>query len=145
MSEETPKDWRGTPIVPGALVIYGAPVGRSIAMVEAEVVGFTKSGRVNVRVVRRAYGNWGEQKEIVHVGADRLTIVEKLPPTEVPTDKELNAIRKAEWEERNRIAETHLFPYYSYAYNTGQPAYSDRECERCGYKYGVITSYECPA
>lgn len=32
---DQPLDWRGIPITPGALVIYGAPVGRSIAMVEA--------------------------------------------------------------------------------------------------------------
>lgn len=143
--EETPKDWRGTPIVPGALVIYGAPVGRSIALVEAEVVGFTKSGRVNVRVVRRAYGSWGEGKEIVHVGTDRLTIVTELPPTDMPTDKEKEVIRKAENAERERVYNTHRFQYYSYAYNTGQPAYNDRECEGCGYRHWPISNYECPA
>jgi hypothetical protein len=37
VADQPVTDWRGTPIVPGALVIYGAPVGRSIAMVEATV------------------------------------------------------------------------------------------------------------
>lgn len=130
-------DWRGTPIIPGALVIYGAPVGRSIAMVEAEVVGFTKSGRVNVKVIRRAYGSWGEMKEVVHVGADRLTIVEKLPPTEVPTEKEKEAIRQAERAERDRIEATHRFTLGDNWYN--------RRCAKCGYGQQEYASwYECP-
>lgn len=79
-------DWRGTPINIGDTVIYGAPVGRSIAMVEGIVDGWTKSGRVNVRITRRAYGYAG--KDVVHVGADRLTIVEKLPDSALPTATE---------------------------------------------------------
>src|SRR4051794_27584156 len=77
------RDWRGTPIVPGSLVVYGGPVGRSIAQVEGRVDSFTATGRVNVRVLRRSYGDW-QTKPVVHVGADRLTVVTALPPTDVP-------------------------------------------------------------
>lgn len=80
------EDWRGTPINIGDTVIYGAPVGRSIAMVEGIVDSFTKTGRVNVKVVRRAYGLSG--KDVVHVGPDRLTIVTKLPDTSKPDVKQ---------------------------------------------------------
>lgn len=102
---ETPRDWRGTPIEVGKLVIYGAPVGRSIALVEATVDGFTKSGRVNLRIIRRAHGYGG--KEVVHVGADRLTIVTELPPTDVPTDAEKSAQALRRMKERNRVHATH--------------------------------------
>lgn len=81
-----PVDWRGTPIVPGALVVYGAPVGRSIAMVEARVSDpmLTPSGRIWLDVVRRSYSHTDGGR--VHVGADRLTVVTELPSTTVPTD-----------------------------------------------------------
>lgn len=72
-------DWRGTAVLIGQTVIYGAPVGSSISMVEAEVIGFTRSGRVNVRPIRRAYGRW-QSKDVVHVGPDRLTVIDRLPP-----------------------------------------------------------------
>lgn len=91
MTSDTPRDWRGIPITPGARVIYGAGVGRSIALVEGTVdtdTPFTKSGRVNVRVIRRAYGGgWYDPKPVVHVGRDRLTVVE-LPPSTEPTEAE---------------------------------------------------------
>lgn len=89
-------DWRGTPIEVGQTVIYGAPVGRSIAMVEAVVDGFTDSGRVWLLVRHRAYGGWGDNvKQRVHVGADRLTVVLELPPTELPleTDKAMDSAK----------------------------------------------------
>lgn len=95
-SGETPVDWRGTPLTSGLTVIYGAPVGRSIAMVEGVTDGFTPSGRVWIRIVRRAYGGGHVgQAERVHVGADRLTVVTLLPPTTVPTEQE-EIIRKLE-------------------------------------------------
>jgi hypothetical protein len=96
-----PVDWRGTPITPGALVIYGAPVGRSIAMVEARVGDpmLSPSGRIWLEVDRRSYGGWGDGKRRVHVGADRLTVVTELPPTTMPTE-----IEKHEAEERERAA-----------------------------------------
>lgn len=82
-----PTDWRGTPIEVGATVVYGASVGRSVALVEAVVDSFTPTGRVWLKVVRRSYGGgWSEQASRVHVGPDRLTVVTKLPPTDVPTD-----------------------------------------------------------
>lgn len=79
------KDWRGTEIEVGSLVIYGAPVGRSIALVEGLVDGFTDSGRVWVTIIRRAYGGgWSGSKSRVHVGADRLVVVTELPPSDIP-------------------------------------------------------------
>lgn len=81
------KDWRGTPIDVGATAIYGAPVGRSIALVEAVVDGFTDSGRVWLLVKHRAYGGWSSSaRPRVHVGPDRLTIVTALPPTDLPLE-----------------------------------------------------------
>lgn len=85
---DTPRDWRGIPITPGALVIYGAPIGRSIELVEAYVdpdEPFTKSGRVWLRVVRRAATATYRNTERVHVGADRLTVVPDLAPSAAPT------------------------------------------------------------
>lgn len=109
-SIEDPRDWRGTPIVVGATVIYGAPVSRSIAMVEGTVESFTKSGRVNVRVVRRAYGyTWSDSKPVVHVGQDRLTVVTDLPTSLMPTEDEKSVIRERERAERARIHGTHDF------------------------------------
>lgn len=97
-----PVDWRGTPITPGALVIYGAPVGRSIALVEATVADpmLTPSGRIWLDVIRRAYGGWGDSKRRVHVGADRLTVVDILPPTTMPTDVEKHAEKTRQWAAR---------------------------------------------
>lgn len=80
------RDWRGTPITPGALVIYGAQVGRSVTLVEARVADpmCTPSGRIWLEVIRRSYGGWLDA-ERVHVGADRLTVVDTLPPTALPS------------------------------------------------------------
>jgi len=99
---DTPTDWRGTPIQPGNLVIYGAPVGRSIAMVEATVANpmLTPSGRIWLDVTRRSYGSYGYDNKRVHVGADRLTVVTELPPTDLPTEDELKAaqrVQRADW------------------------------------------------
>jgi hypothetical protein len=86
---DTARDARGIPITEGATCIYGAPVGRSIALVEGVIDGFTPSGRVWVKVVRRAYGGWGtERASRVHVGADRLVIVDALPTSDLPTEEE---------------------------------------------------------
>jgi hypothetical protein len=91
-------DARGVEITEGASCIYGAPVGRSIAIVEGVIDGFTQSGRVWVRVVRRAYGGgWTDGKERVHVGADRLVIVDALPTSDLPTEAE----RQAEQRQKN--------------------------------------------
>jgi hypothetical protein len=91
------KDARGVDIVEGASCIYGAPVGRSIALVEGVIDGFTASGRVWVRIVRRAYGGgWSDSKDRVHVGADRLVIVDALPTCDLPTDAEKAQERRQE-------------------------------------------------
>lgn len=89
-----PVDWRGTPITPGALVIYGGPVGRSIQMVEATVADpmLTPSGRIWLNVVRRSYDDDSDGR--VHVGADRLVVVGQLPPTALPTATEVREKRE---------------------------------------------------
>lgn len=86
------RDAREVPIEVGATVIYGAPVGRSIALVEGVVDGFTDSGRVWVKIVRRAYGGgWADSKSRVHVGPDRLVIVTELPHSDLPTEADARA------------------------------------------------------
>jgi hypothetical protein len=137
------KDWRGTPIEVGALCIYGAPVGRSIALVEAEVVGYTKSGRINVRIVRRAYGAEWSSKEVVHVGADRLVVVNELPPSDVPLTSEAIAEKKAKEAERDRVEGTHDFPPFEWdrISRTGW-----EPCRRCGADRSTVrydTLEEC--
>lgn len=104
----TAKDARGVDITEGALCIYGAPVGRSIALVEGVIDGFTASGRVWVKVVRRAYGGgWEGGKDRVHVGPDRLVIVDALPDCTLPTDAETREESRQEniAHYRERIAE----------------------------------------
>lgn len=141
-----PKDWRGTAIEIGDVVIYGAPVGRSIALVEAEVVGYTTSGRVNVRIIRRAYGgNWSD-KEVVHVGADRLVVVTALPPSDVPLTSEVIAERRARDAEHRRIHNSHDWPppYQGVGpggwYQTVRPP-----CTRCGReRWSPDPMTECP-
>ncbi len=97
-------DWRGCKLQVGNMVLYGAGVGRSIAMVEGTVAGFTASGRVWVHITRRAYGTWQHSKDIVDVGADRLTVVFSLPKTNLPTQAEVREAeekRIAEWRQKN--------------------------------------------
>lgn len=108
-----PRDWRGTPILVGSPVIYGGPVGRSIQLVEAEVVGFSKTGRVNVKIVRRAYSRaWPSDKRIVHVGQDRLVVVKSdgLPPTTLPTWEQEMQEAEDRRNRRDRNYETHTWP-----------------------------------
>lgn len=157
MTDDQPRDWRGTPIVPGSLVIYGAPVGRSIALVEAEVVGFTKTGRVNVRIIRRAVGGSWSEREVVHVGADRLVVVAMLPPSDVPLTSSLIADREAAEAERKRIRATHDFPepyrediplvgyatHGSYGTRSSTFRYVYPPCRLCGSD-NRYTEKECP-
>lgn len=108
-----PRDWRGTAIKVGDPVIYGAPVGRSIELVEGEVTGFSKTGRVNVQVIRRAYshaGSWGKRN--VHVGQDRLTVIrpDSLPPTTLPTWEEAIEQTKKRAQEREDRYNSHTWP-----------------------------------
>lgn len=110
MADDQPRDWRGTPIEPGKLVIYGAPVGRSIAMVEATVADpmLTPSGRIWLDVHRRAYGGWADEVRRVHVGADRLTVVDALPATTRLTEQQ-----KLDQAEQHRAArEAHIEAYH---------------------------------
>jgi hypothetical protein len=95
--EVTATDARGVPIEIGARCVYGAPAGRSIDLVEAEVTGFTPSGRVWVRIIRRRWSHaasW-DTKPLAHVGADRLTIVDALPESPLPTEDDHRAAREA--------------------------------------------------
>lgn len=132
---EPARDWRGTPITPGRTVVYGGPVGRSIQQVEGTVDGFTKSGRVNVRIVRRSYSSG--TSDIVHVGPDRLTVVDSLPPSDVPTQAEVRAKRA----EQLRVAETHDFPPI---YLSREPWINpDRTCRRCGLDSADRYEKEC--
>jgi hypothetical protein len=124
-TETGPVDWRGTPITPGALVIYGGPAGRSITMVEAIVADpmLSPSGRIWLNVIRRSYAHTDGAK--VHVGADRLTVVTGLPPTTVPTEAE-----RHEAEERKRAArEVYVTAAHETEQHGGEPwgAYQDRD------------------
>ncbi|MFD6361847.1 hypothetical protein ACFWFX_18645 [Streptomyces roseolus] len=99
----TAKDARGVDIEVGATCVYGAPVGRSIALVEGVIDGFTPSGRVWVTVVRRSYGGgWSSDAKRVHVGPDRLVIVDALPPCDLPTSAEKSEERRQEEIARHR-------------------------------------------
>ena len=135
------RDWRGTKIEVGDTVIYGGPVGRSIQMVEGEVVGFTPAGRVNVRIVRRSYSRaYHGDKRVVHVGHDRLTVLKDgvLPPTEMPTWDE--AITESERQKRERDAHyaSHTGPEYTVEETQLRPGgYVHRQhiaapCTTCG-------------
>lgn len=86
----TVTDWRGTPIVEGSLLVYGAGVGRSIELVEAVYTGeLTETGRLWVRVWRRSYSGGGTGcKTRVHIGADRVTVVQGLADSDLPTEDE---------------------------------------------------------
>jgi hypothetical protein len=139
--DEASRDARGVPITVGATVIYGAPVGRSIALVEGTVVGFTKSGRVNIRVIRRAYGGWYSGKDVVHVGHDRLVIVNDLPESNKPTDKEKQAQTKLEMAERERVFSTHSRFIIQDPNRTWRA--SDDPCMRCGITYNQAHRTEC--
>ncbi len=124
-----PVDWRGTTIRPGALVIYGAPVGRSISMVEGTVSDpmLTPSGRIWVDVIRRSYGGYDHTDggERVHVGADRLTIVDQLPATTAPTQQQQRQAAKSNLAERARNYDTH--PVLDH-----RTKWDDRWCPACG-------------
>jgi hypothetical protein len=111
-------DWRGTPITPGALVIYGGPVGRSIQMVEARVADpmLSPSGRIFLNVVRRSYTDDNDGR--VHVGADRLTVVAELPPTTLPTASEV----KDRNERRYQAMNAHRDGLHKREEHTGPPS-----------------------
>lgn len=139
-------DWRGTPITPGALVVYGAPVGRSIAMVEATVATpmLTPSGRIWLDVVRRSYGHIGTEVGKVHVGADRLTVVTELPPTEMPTAADVAAEAAAQREEWNRKraeaeAECARVGHEPEDVTSWADAYRRSQCSRCGKRLAEAT------
>lgn len=156
--EKIPTDARGIPIEIGRTCIYGAPVGRSIALVEAVVEGFTKSGRVNVRPVRRAYGSSAGYssfgtREVVHVGCDRLTIVDQLPASPYATEAEKAEKARVERAERDRLEATHdiptweeweaLHPIDRTGWTITQRPH--RTCRRCGLQVHEAWKVECAA
>lgn len=111
-TDETPRDWRGTEITAGAPVIYGAGVGRSIELVEAEVAEpmLTKSGRIRLKIVRRAYQTGSSySKAVVDVGPDRLTVIrpDSLPPTDLPLYTEQIEKSKERMAKLDAIRDTH--------------------------------------
>ena len=111
MSTETPRDWRGTPITPGALVVYGAPAGDSTQMVEATVAPapfLTPSGRVRLDVIRRSV--YISDRDRVSVPPLSLTVVTDLPPTTQQTDAEQRESRARVDAERKAIWDTHEVP-----------------------------------
>lgn len=140
--QDLTRDWRGTKIEVGDTVIYGGPVGRSIQMVEGEVIGFTPAGRVNVRILRRAYSHayYGD-KRVVHVGHDRLTVLKDgvLPPTEMPTWDEAITESERIRQERDANYGSHVGPESEWyemppAYPGGYVGHRQRAlaCQRCG-------------
>lgn len=112
--ESIVKDWRGTPIEIGHTVIYGT--GRSVELVEGVVEGFTKSGRVALRVVRRSGGYATRSR--VDVGPTNLTVVDLLPDATVPTMAVANELRRlaviARATERLAAIEAGAEPHYSW-------------------------------
>lgn len=127
-------DWRGTPIEPGRQVVYGAGVGRSIAPTEGVVEGFSASGKsVKVRVIRRAYGGYGGQ-EVVHVGSDKLTVVE-LPDSEQETFIEKYERAERITAERGRVIRTH---------DITTEKFGKISCTRCSTARIDLHSVECP-
>lgn len=137
-------DWRGTVITEGATVIYGGPVGRSIQQVEGRVAGFTKTGRVNVEIIRRSYTTpyGGGDKRVVHVGPDRLTIVESLPPTDKPTWGELGDAADARRAEQTRIRDTHDLETIDITEGPLRGMHKT-QCKRCGRDYGTAYREVC--
>lgn len=140
MSDQ-PVDWRGTPINVGDTVIYGGPVGRSIQQVEGLVEGFTKTGRVNVKIMRRSYSTpWGRggssDKRVVHVGADRLTIVQVLPPTKLPTwDEQIVKLEQAELLRLQNRA-THDIQEGQFSSSKTWLTYGCTRCHRSSFQCG---------
>lgn len=95
-------DWRGTPILAGDTVLYGASYGsHSVEMVEAHVdprEPFTPSGRVRLIPVRRSRASsWGKPRSVV-VRPESLTVIHLLGRSNVPTEAE----KWAAWETRTR-------------------------------------------
>lgn len=94
-------DARGVPLKPGARIVYGFGVGRSVAMAEGVIeeaagdVSLTPSGRVWVQIVRRSYSSGTDAH--VHIAPDRLVVVQALPPSPLPTQAQGNV---ADWELR---------------------------------------------
>ncbi|MDG4792721.1 hypothetical protein [Micromonospora sp. WMMD1082] len=131
---DTPRDWRGTEIAPGALVVYGATVGRSVELVEARVSDpmLSPSGRIWLDVIRRSYTGSGRDR--VHVGADRLTVVSALPTTSKLTAAEVRAARDRRYAEWAANRETHDLPAFISA---------DDKCARCGLTWRAASDRRC--
>jgi hypothetical protein len=132
-------DWRGTKIEIGQQVLYPAAVGQAVSMVEGVVQGFTKSGRVNVEIVRRAYGTWQNDKTVVHVGADRITVLntDTLPPTTLPTAEEEKVNQARLQEERQRHLSSHILR------DRTSPDWPKSPCTACSAGWVEIHQQDC--
>jgi hypothetical protein len=140
--DTVPVDWRGVPITEGCTLIYGAGVGRSVAMVEAVYEGkTTPSGRLWVRVVRRAYGSTGSAADLrVHIGADRVTVVDSLPASDTPTEDEkirTDCHRRADYH-RKRIAELTQPGWAASEATAEEVGYHQRQLRDIGRKLGEL-------
>lgn len=82
-------DWRGTPITPGALVVYGTPTGRSphvgVTVTEAVIADpmHADHGSIWVDVIRHSREWTGATRVKVH--PRKVTVVAGLPPSALPT------------------------------------------------------------
>lgn len=81
------KDWRGTPIVPGSIIVYPGRKSSSMWMVEAEVLEIIQiwewgQFKWALRVQPLRHGNYRTNKRPVNVTAlERVTVIDK--PTSV--------------------------------------------------------------
>lgn len=158
MSEQEPVvDWRGTEIKPGQTVIYGAGVSRSISPTEGVVESIAykersysdwdKKGRtsttIRVRIVRTAFG-YRAGKPVVNVMPERLTVVDSLPATEVPTMREKMDKDDAEAQERLRLMNTHRgVDIIVQRSANGMREYEHRGCSVCGCSYHDAYKMAC--
>lgn len=155
-------DWRGIEIKPGQTVIYGAGVSRSISPTEGVVESIAykersykdwdKKGRtsttVRVRIARTAFG-YRAGKPVVNVLPGRLTVVDSLPATEVPTMKEKMDKDEAEAQERLRLMNTHTGVDIVVVHQPGHRGHTIREyehrgCSVCGCTYHDAYKMGCP-
>ncbi|MFG3710107.1 hypothetical protein [Micromonospora sp. NPDC047730] len=137
MSTEAPRDWRGTPITPGALVVYAYTSGSSALTAEATVAPapfVTPSGAIRLDLVRRSSGH-GSYRDRVAVSPAGLTVVETLPPTDLPTAAEVREQLEKGRLEREAIKATHDLPS---GYWTGR-----EKCARCGMDWRETLSRRC--
>lgn len=77
------KDWRGTPIVPGSIVVYPGRQSSSMWMVEAEVLEVFQDWHYNdfvwaLRVQPKRVGKYGDRslKPVKLTALERVTVIQ---------------------------------------------------------------------